>query len=111
MNFRVVAPFCTTLTHFKPPCHLVGQPFSEIKLKKNSGRFGYDYLIYCGSLLFFDAFSPLPTAISLHFGYWELAADCVGGTAARKFMTILPLILALSFERNPARRISFPLVA
>jgi hypothetical protein len=34
MNFRVVAPFCTTLTHFKPPRHLLGQPFSEKKLKK-----------------------------------------------------------------------------
>jgi hypothetical protein len=34
MNFRVVAPFCTTLTHFKPPRHLVGQPFSGKKLKK-----------------------------------------------------------------------------
>jgi len=34
MSFRVVAPFCTTLTHFKPPRHLVGQPFSEKELKK-----------------------------------------------------------------------------
>jgi hypothetical protein len=34
MIFRIVAPFCTTLTHFKPPRHLVGQPFSEKKLKK-----------------------------------------------------------------------------
>jgi hypothetical protein len=63
MIFRIVAPFCTTLTHFKPPCHLVGQPFSEIKLKKNSGRFGYDYLIYCGSLLFFETPSPLSSAM------------------------------------------------
>jgi hypothetical protein len=108
MDFRVVAPFCTTLTHFKPPHHPSSQPFSEKKQKKFQAR-GADYLIYCGSYLFFDPLSP--SRSDPPFRHSDLVANRIGIAQVRGIMTILPLILTLPFAANPPRLTSAPLVA